>query len=338
MKSLRLSIVIPVYNVEKYLVRCLDSLVFQMNNEVEIVLVDDESTDSSWLICKKYSDKYENVLAVKQKHSGLSAARNMGIKYSKGEYIGFVDSDDYVGENYFGNILKVINNVHLDIIIFNFAFQYSNRLQQSKNYNSWNNGKIAKKNVINTLPNSSYAWNKIYRRSLFRKVQYPIGQYYEDVNTTYKLVDQSKTFFYIDKVMYYYVQRSSSIMHHSSKKKVVDNLLANLQLYKFLKNNGYAEVTVYQRQRLTLFAFSYCLICNIEKDKIAFKKAQTLYIKGDMPKSTSFLQKTSIKLCQRIPSLIYVFRLWQIARNNLNKFSNADYAKRSQSVFANLNI
>lgn len=308
MKSLRLSIIIPIYNVEKYLIRCLDSLVPQLKHEVEIILIDDSSTDGSWSICQKYDSNYENILAIKQKHKGVAAARNTGVKYSKGDYIGFVDPDDYVGEKYFERILGAINNAHSDIIIFDFIFQYSNRLQQSKIYDSWDNGMISKEEVVNTLPDSSYAWNKIYRHLLFENIQYPVGRYYEDASTTYKLIERAQTFFYIDKVMYYYVQRSGSIMHKSSKKKINDNLFANLQLYYFLRSSGYNKAADYQRHRLTLFAFSYCLTCNVKKNKIKFKEAQELYMNGDIPKNASFLQKFSINLCKKMPYLVYIFR------------------------------
>lgn len=304
-----LTIIIPVYNVENYLSRCLDSLVMQIKNKVEVILIDDSSSDKSFYICKQYAKKYQYISVIRQRHAGLSSARNLGIKLAKGKYISFIDSDDFVAKNYIKEIVTTIKSEKFDIVIFNFAFKYSNNIQNSTTYDGWDNGLVSKEKVFRSLPESSYAWNKAYRRTLFNNILYPVGQYYEDVNTTFKLINNSKNIFYIDKVMYFYVQRNSSIMHQSSPKKARDNFWANLCLYNFLKNNSYyAETANYQSKRLTLFAFYYCLMCK-GNEKDIFNKAKKILIEGKVPGDIPITLKFSIIICKKFPKALYILKL-----------------------------
>ena len=299
-----LSIIIPVYNTEEYLTDCLNSLVSQMKQRVEIILIDDSSVDKSWSICKKYEKKYDYIHVFQQRHSGLSAARNFGIQHAKGNYISFIDSDDFVSKQYLDRIFNILVKTQPDMLVFNYAYQYKKCTKASSEYKNWNTGMISKKSVIRTLTNSSYAWNKVYTRHLFKKVCYPVGQYYEDVNTTFKLVNLSQNIFYIDEVLYFYVQRTNSIVHMPSLKKTEDNLLANLALFKFLNENSYKDAARYQRSRLTILSFYYCLKYGT-KNRIQFDKAKEMYINGEIPDNTPMSLRISINLCKKVPQAIY---------------------------------
>ena len=112
MKKIKLSIIIPVYNVEKYLSICLDSVLAQDLKNIEVIMVDDGSTDNSGEICDKYSNKYSNFIAIHQKNKGLSGARNTGIKKSKGEFLMFIDSDDFINKNV--SLNSIVNNLYAD--------------------------------------------------------------------------------------------------------------------------------------------------------------------------------------------------------------------------------
>ena len=299
-----LSIIIPVYNTEEYLTDCLNSLVSQMKQRVEIILIDDSSVDKSWSICKKYEKKYDYIHIFQQRHSGLSAARNFGIQHAKGNYISFIDSDDFVSKQYLDRIFNILVKTQPDMLVFNYAYQYKKCTKASSEYKNWNTGMISKKSVIRTLTNSSYAWNKVYSRQLFKKVCYPVGQYYEDINTTFKLVNLSQNIFYIDEVLYFYVQRTNSIVNMPSLKKAEDNLLANLELFKFLNENSYKDAARYQRSRLTILSFYYCLKYGT-KNRIQFDKAKEMYINGEIPDNTPMSLRISINLCKKVPQAIY---------------------------------
>lgn len=299
-----LSIIIPVYNTEEYLTDCLNSLVSQMKQRVEIILIDDSSVDKSWSICKKYEKKYDYIHIFQQRHSGLSAARNFGIQHAKGNYISFIDSDDFVSKQYLDRIFNILVKTQPDMLVFNYAYQYKKCTKASSEYKNWNTGMISKKSVIRTLTNSSYAVNKVYSRHLFKKVCYPVGQYYEDTNTTFKLVNLSQNIFYIDEVLYFYVQRTNSIVNTPSLKKAEDNLLANLELFKFLNENSYKDAARYQRSRLTILSFYYCLKYGT-KNRIQFDKAKEMYINGEIPDNTPMSLRISINLCKKVPQAIY---------------------------------
>lgn len=248
--------------------------------------------------------KYDYIHIFQQRHSGLSAARNFGIQHAKGNYISFIDSDDFVSKQYLDRIFNILVKTQPDMLVFNYAYQYKKCTKASSEYKNWNTGMISKKSVIRTLTNSSYAWNKVYSRHLFKKVCYPVGQYYEDINTTFKLVNLSQNIFYIDEVLYFYVQRTNSIVNMPSLKKAEDNLLANLELFKFLNENSYKDAARYQRSRLTILSFYYCLKYGT-KNRIQFDKAKEMYINGEIPDNTPMSLRISINLCKKVPQAIY---------------------------------
>lgn len=208
-----ISIIVPVYNVEKYLGECIDSIINQDYNNIEIILVNDGSTDNSWEICKRYSNKYKNVRAYNKKNSGLSDTRNFGINKATGEFISFVDSDDLVSPHMVSCLYKLIKKNNCDISvcsIFHFTdnkkIVFSNILHE-KIYSS----EEALYEFLYQKSISPSSCGKLYRKHLFNVLQFPNGLKFEDDAIMYKLLDMSNSISYCNGKLYGYRHRCDSI-------------------------------------------------------------------------------------------------------------------------------
>lgn len=206
------SVIVPVYNVDKYLSKCLETLIRQTYRNIEIILVDDGSNDLSGLICEKYSRKDKRIYAFHKTNGGLSSARNFGIKKATGKYLCFIDSDDYVEYDYIKSLLEVALSKSADIVVC--GYDEVNPMAKVMS------GKEATIKLLIDQENVDIvAWNKLYRRSLFKNIKYPEGENYEDTLTTYKLYSKAAKVIYVSKILYHYVQRENSITGNSRKKE-----------------------------------------------------------------------------------------------------------------------
>ena len=214
------SVVVPVYNVREYLEECLDSILSQTYESIEVIIVDDGSTDGSSKVVDRYALKDGRIIAVHKKNGGLSDARNAGIRVAKGDYVMFVDSDDYVDSRFVETALQNIREHGADVACFRFTYvddeseikRSSVSVEQS--YSEYSNVESIKDifSLGGTLKVN--AWNKIYKRSLFsdNSIVYPVGRLYEDNLTTYKLLYFAKKIVYFNESLLFYRQRPGSIM------------------------------------------------------------------------------------------------------------------------------
>lgn len=259
----KLSVIIPVYNVEEYLRACLDSLLVDVPSGVEIILVDDGSTDESLEICKEYI-RYPFVRLLQQENKGLSGARNTGIVAAKGEWLAFVDSDDMVRNDYFSTLLKAIENgPETDVIIFRLKM-FEEEVQASKDlvtgYKTEKYRTINKKEAMATLLGTTYlnmAQNKVYKKNLFETIKYPEGRIYEDIATTYRLYERAKKIAIYDDELYLYRLRPGSISHTSKSVTAwYHGILSWQEQYFFFKEN-YPELVPQVQERILQFAVRY---------------------------------------------------------------------------------
>ena len=221
-----ISIVVPIYKVEKYLKKCIDSIVNQTYKNIEIILVDDGSPDNCGNIIEEYRKADERVKTIHQKNGGLSDARNNGIKIASGKYILYIDSDDWIEKNMVEVLYKNIVDNDADISICEFIEEDDNETELSnKNYN----GQIVVFNKIEAIQDlieqrfiTNHAWNKLYKKELFDNIEYPKGQLMEDISTTYKLFENSKKIVYQNIALYHYIQRGSSILGNITQKRIED--------------------------------------------------------------------------------------------------------------------
>ena len=214
MKNELISVIVPIYKVEKYLKRCLDSLIRQTYSNLEIILVDDGSPDTCPLICDEYKAKHNNIKVIHKKNGGLSDARNVGIEASTGSYITFVDSDDYVEDDYIVCLYNSIKKYNADISICSYQAVYENGriIKQSENLCCSLTPKETLSNMLYQNNFNVSAWAKLYKRELFNKIKFPKGKIFEDAYTTYKLVLDSRIIAVDLQIKYNYMIRSNSIL------------------------------------------------------------------------------------------------------------------------------
>lgn len=214
MQNPLVSIIVPIYKVEPYLRRCIDSIVNQTYTNLEIILVDDGSPDDSPRICDEYAARDNRIIVIHQENGGLSDARNAGLDICKGEYISFVDSDDWTNENYIANLLDIIIKNKADIAIAE-NIRTDGCSEPSKGNISIN--VYTPQNALKHLFSQNHiaftvSWGKLYKKSLFTSLRFPIGKYHEDEFTTYILFYKSKKIVYTSEILYYYYQRAGSIV------------------------------------------------------------------------------------------------------------------------------
>ena len=237
MKDL-ISIVVPVYNVEKYIPECVNSLISQTYKNKEIILVDDGSTDTSGALCDEFSKKYDFIKVIHKINGGLSDARNAGMESSKDEFIVFVDSDDYVAEQFIENLADGFDNKDVDIsccayIRFDDGTAVNAQNQENNLFCKIFSNEEAMKFCYSRHGRNIdiVAWNKLYRKSLFSEnhIEYPKGKYFEDLYTTFKLFYYSRNIFITNCPLYFYRQRNGSIMSTAMSFSKYENMLEALK-------------------------------------------------------------------------------------------------------------
>lgn len=219
MKDL-VSVVVPVYNVQNYISKCIDSIINQTYKNLEIIIVDDGSPDKCGQICDEYAAKDSRITVIHKENGGLSDARNCGMAAATGEYITFVDSDDCLHLHFIEILMKIAKNKNADIIVGDFVtFKDEDKCQDKELSDSdilaaqvlsdkhlYDNEFIKRETTILTV-----SWGKIYKRKLWDKIEYPVGKIHEDTFTTYKLMERAHKVVYLKEPLYYWRENSNSI-------------------------------------------------------------------------------------------------------------------------------
>ena len=322
MNKKKLSIIVPVYNVEKYLEKCLNSLVNQSLTNIEIILVEDCSTDNSKSICELYERKYDNVkLITHEFNQGLSAARNTGLDIAKGHFITFVDSDDWVDIDTYEIMIKSLEGTNADMCIYGFRELLRNN---EKDY-------LVTKDtdIINSRLALEYffkgkitanSWNKVYKKSLFdkNKIRFQIGKFAEDQYPTFLSLFYSKNILLIPEVKYFYNRRNESLTTSRFSKKNYDVIEHLILMKDFMKENNILHIHEKNYQvRFYKVIFSNIVkkiaLSNPTKDELDYYILQTkLIYKKHLNntlynKSLSLIDKLKIGLMKRHP--IYILKI-----------------------------
>lgn len=254
------SVIIPVYNVEKYLRRCLNSVIDQEYKNIEIILVNDGSTDNSLEIAISYKEKDKRIKVFSQENQGLSAARNMGLDKSHGEYITFIDSDDYVSKDYVSymfNLLKKHNfKSPLAIASLMDVFEKNDKkinTGNNKEY-TWSGKKCIEKMCYHDLVDTC-AYAKLGKRELYKNFCFPIGKLFEDIGSTYRLFERSATVECGFKPIYFYNIRKNSITTGEFSAKKLDLLEMTDKMARSV-NEKYPDLTSATLRRQVYARFS----------------------------------------------------------------------------------
>ena len=233
----KLSIIVPVYNVEKYLPKCLDSTLEQSIQELQILVIDDGSTDNSGAICDAYAQKDSRIQVFHKENGGLSSARNFGIEKATGEYIGFVDSDDYIDADMYATLMALMQKYDAEMSMCGLYDIFDGKprkvFQGTEEFAV--NSEEAIKIVLEAKIVSVTAVNKLYKRSLFDTIRYPVGKTAEDAFVILKLLDCCKTIAITTQQKYYYIHRSDSITTNAFSEKTLHAIEAYEENFKFVE-------------------------------------------------------------------------------------------------------
>ncbi len=235
---IKLSIIVPVYNVAEYLERCLNSLINQTLNEIEIICVNDGSTDNSLCILEKFAELDKRIKIINQKNKGLSGARNTGIKLVQGEYFGFLDSDDWVDLDYFEKLYKRAKNCDADISLGDFIrkgkFKHKIRLKLNKEEEFVGDNEKFYGSQFYHFP---CVWNKIYKTSKFNDLRFIEGIYFEDGPYTIQALHRANKVVTCCNTYLYYFVNPNSIVKTLNKKKEQDMYNSSKFILNYIKDN-----------------------------------------------------------------------------------------------------
>ena len=259
-----ISIIVPVFNVEQYLERCITSIMNQTYHNIEIIMVDDGSTDQSGLICDKYVDIDPRIQVIHQKNLGPSEARNVAISKSIGRCIAFVDADDYVENDYIQYLYELMIRNAADIACcntLNFKKNKSVGLRKKQNYEYIMNAEEALCQMLYEKNFSNSVWGKLYKREVIVDILFPKGKVFEDMYTTYKFILRSKNVVYGNSIKYYYMKHESSIMSTTKSHDRMQVIDAENELILYLTDK-YPDAL--QAAYSKLFASSVVCLSNFE--------------------------------------------------------------------------
>lgn len=249
----KISIVVPIYKVEPYLRRCIDSILTQTFCDFEAILVDDGSPDNCPQICDEYEKKDSRIHVIHQKNGGLSSARNAGLDWifsnSNSNWITFIDSDDWIYPQYLEYLYRAVKEENVLISVCKTARErkmfhdmkhqsYEIKSMTPEEYWVEYNGEV------------SVAWEKLYKKELFENIRFPVGMIYEDEFTTYKVLFSASKITVLENCLYIYYYSETSIIRSKWNEKKFSNIDAMLNQIEFFKNNGYKRAEHISRKRL----------------------------------------------------------------------------------------
>jgi len=232
----KISIIVPVYKVEQYIHKCIDSILMQNFENFELILVDDGSPDICGEICDRYADKDKRIKVIHKENGGLSSARNAGLEIAKGDYIGFVDSDDWIEPDMYELLYGMCAEHRCDVAICSSQIHYSNKIVISSNHPFIiHDRNTAMKTMLEGKLYDEVVWTKLFKRNLLEDIKFPVGMSYEDTAFTYKVIHKCKKVCFIGEPKYHYIKRDNSMMDRAVKEVKIDSVLIYDEMCKFME-------------------------------------------------------------------------------------------------------
>ena len=335
----KISIIIPVYNVEKYLIKCLESCINQTFKDIEIIVVNDCSPDNSDKIMKTYEEKYPDFIkcVYLKENIKLGGARNKGVELAKGEYILFVDSDDYIDKEMCGKLYNSAVSNDADMVIFDYFRVFDNNIikQNSLVPTMKSLANISKRMIVDKYI-AAIAWNKLTKKDIIKKYPFPEKMYYEDVAVTMTWVLNSKKINYLSEPLYYYICRENSIVNQLSSNNMSQIGDAILILMKnFEKENTfeklYLEASKCIFKELFGFLIKYISVSNANHTKKFSYLINS--IKEKIPDWEAIIKNMDIlNNCQK--NILYKF----LSQESYIKYLYTNKFKDIEKMFVNNNV
>ena len=291
-----LSVIVPIYNVEKYVRKCLEGLRGQTMREIEVICIDDGSTDGSGRIADEYeSGEFPVFRVIHTKNRGLSAARNRGIDEARSEWLMFVDSDDWVEPGFCEIPYEAAIENGADMVIFEaWRTTQSERVKRERPPRI-QSGIVNAENVILNC----CVWNKLYAKRLFEEIRYPEGHVFEDISTTHKLIHLARKIYRCEDRLYYHRKRKDSISNSSSS--WADSYCARKQRYKDLISLEYPEKKV--EASIQMAALSYCGQASSKKDPLYEEAVEIVKNIKEIPEGFNSKQRNKLLVWRMNKSL-----------------------------------
>lgn len=324
----KISIIVPVYNVSKYIRKCLDTIINQTYTNLEIILIDDGSTDNSGKICDEYAKIDSRIKVIHKENGGISSARNAGIKSATGKYIGFVDSDDWIDLDMYNRLYNNLKNENAEISCCNRLLVYSNKQKEygtSSYYEVMNSER-----AIELMCTYGYigvsAYTKLYEKKLFKGTEFPTGKKSEDVFIMYKLFDKASTIVYDATPLYYYRQREGSIT--SAKNINLDIIDASKEMMVFVEKKYPKIKSVVENNYVYSIIGVYDTILKSkekgtkidELKKFIMAEVRKYYQEIKRLKINSKSRKMQLIMIRYIPSLYsFAFKLYNLFKGKTRK-------------------
>lgn len=271
-----ISIIVPIYKVEKYLDRCINSILNQTFKDFELILVDDGSPDRCGDICEKYAKKDKRIKVIHKENGGLSDARNAGLDIATGKFIGFIDSDDFIHKDMYMVLYDAIIKSKSDISQCKFKYfskedELNKNIINDRKYEIYNNINAIEEIIDNKNLNTN-VWNKLYKRELFNDIRFPKGKIHEDEFVTYKVFYRAKTVSYVNKELYYYFSNDTGIMKNLNINSKFDWIEAIEERNEFLLS--IKEKSLFNKSNSYLFFNLIKIRYNIKKSEELKNKSQ----------------------------------------------------------------
>lgn len=319
----KVSVIVPVYNIEKYVEGCIKSLISQTYNNLEIILVNDGSADNSLKICLDFSRIDRRIKIVNKDNGGQSSARNAGIDAATGEYIMFVDGDDYIAVNTVEVLMKCINKYSSDIVQFDYVETNNEYKTQVANepteFVLLNDMYKMFERLYNVGGSIASPCTKLYNKKLFESIRFREGMIYEDEYLITYILQSAKTILYIDFKPYYYLIRPGSTINSVFSKKKLDIFVVNKDRKEQLYKLGFDELVIIQNNRF--FTSLLLLWCESKaiKDKennIAITNELKSFLKKEKV-NLSFKFNIIYKLCKLNYRFVYLYYVYKKLSNQV---------------------
>lgn len=317
---MKVSIIVPVYNAEKYLQKCLNSLVFQTFTDFEIILINDGSIDESGVICDNFKSNYSNIVVIHKENGGSASARNLGLSLAKGEYIAFVDADDYVKNNFLERLVQLATSYNADLVECSFEIEKNNG--ETKYVVSEQVSDVQRMDNIEMLKafcskkgyfKSVVLWNKLIKKDVLDGLSFIEGRGIDDEYLIHKILYRSKVSIVTNEVLYFYYLSDGSQMRTGYSLKTLDSVDAierQLKFFKKINNRQLYNMLLYRYYSAILL--NYYFIKKYYKNENGVlqelkRKRKCLY-KALIVKETPFKDKVFLLIKRFTPSLAYFMK------------------------------